>query len=136
MSALASAISLLELSVAWLLARGWSRRASAAVAGVACAIAGVPTILSFNIWSGWKPLSSVPTFANATLFDLIDFATSNVMLPVAGLALSIFVGWAVPATTLGQELGLSGLALRTLSALLRLGVPLLVAAIVLAPWVI
>ena len=135
MSALASAISLLELSVAWLSARGWSRRVSAAVAGVACAIAGVPTILSFNLWSGWKPLSPFPAFANTTFFELIDFATSNVMLPVTGFALSIFVGWAVPATTLGQELGLSGLALRILSALLRLGVPLLVAAIVLAPCV-
>lgn len=136
MSALASAISLLELSVAWLLARGWSRRASAMAAGSACALAGVPTILSFNLWSGWKPLSFIPAFAHATIFDLIDFLTSNVMLPAAGFGLSIFVGWAAPAATLGRELGLSGLALAILTALLRFGVPMMVGAVVIAPWVV
>jgi NSS family neurotransmitter:Na+ symporter len=55
-SALASAISLLELSVAWLMARGMSRPRGAALAGVACGLSGVPTVLSFNRWAEWHPL--------------------------------------------------------------------------------
>ncbi|MHB2165666.1 sodium-dependent transporter [Alsobacter sp. R-9] len=134
MSALASAVSLLELPVARLCARGWPRPAAAMAAGGAIAALAVPTILSFGPWSGWRPLAGLPGFAHASLFDLIDFATSDLMLPAAGLALAVFAGWIVPAATLGRELGLSGLPLALLAALLRLVVPGLIAALIAARW--
>src|SRR5262249_54802459 len=56
-AALASAISMLELVVALVMRRfGWQRsRAGVLVAGT-CFIAGIGTVLSFNVWAHWYPL--------------------------------------------------------------------------------
>ena len=134
-AALASAISMLELPVALLLRRrGWSRpRCSLAVAG-SCFATGLTTIFSFNLWADWHPLAALPGFAQATLFDLLDYITSNVLLPVGGFALAIFAGWVVPVRTLIAELGLSSTGGTLLSAILRYAVPLGIAGAGLAPW--
>lgn len=41
------------------------------------------------------PLSDF-TVCGMSMFDLLDYVTSNVCLPVAGLAISLYVGWIVP----------------------------------------
>ena len=59
-AALASAISMLELVVALLIRRlGMRRGAASAIAGSVCFLAGVPTVLSFNLWANWHPLESL-----------------------------------------------------------------------------
>jgi NSS family neurotransmitter:Na+ symporter len=135
-SALASAISLLELSVAWLMARGMSRPRGAALAGVACGLSGVPTVLSFNRWAEWHPLADWPGFARSTVFQLLDFATSDVLLPLGGLGIALFAGWFMPRHLIGRELGLSGAGLLTLILALRFVVPGLIVVAVLAPWIL
>jgi NSS family neurotransmitter:Na+ symporter len=133
-AALASAISMLELAVAVMIRRGgWRRgRASAAIAA-ACFVIGLATVFSFNAWAEWHPLASWPGFATATVYDLLDGLTSNIMLPLGGFALSIFAGWALPARFLGEELGMSPLGLRILRAVLRFVAPAGIAAAALAP---
>jgi neurotransmitter:Na+ symporter, NSS family len=133
-AALASAISLLELAVA-LLVRRWSwRRVTASVmVAAACFVLGLATVFSFNLWAGWFPLGGLSGFRAATVFDLLDYFTSNVMLPVCGFFLSVFVGWVLPANLLNDELKLSNLGARLLRATLRYVVPAGIAMAALGP---
>ncbi len=122
-SALASAISLLELTVAPLIARGLTRLHATALAAFVCALAGVPSVLSFNLWRG------------SGIFDGLDTLTSDVMLPLAGLGLALFAGYVLPKGLLGAELAMSGAMLGLLRLLLRAIAPALIAAAVLGAWI-
>jgi NSS family neurotransmitter:Na+ symporter len=132
-AAIASGISMLEMAVAALSRRGWSRvTASLATAG-ACWICGLATVLSFNVWSAWHPLSALPAFANATIFGLLDHLTSNIMLPIGGFALALFAGWVLPGRLLADEIGLTPGTVRLLRVLLRTIVPASIAVVALFP---
>ena len=59
-AALASAISLLELTVAMLVRRyGWSQARATLLAATLCFMAGIATVLSFNHWAAWQPLAGL-----------------------------------------------------------------------------
>jgi neurotransmitter:Na+ symporter, NSS family len=132
-AALASAISMLELVVALLAHRmAGQRRRAALIASTACFIAGIPTVLSFNLWANWYPLAGLGGFATATFFDLLDGLTSNVLLPLGGFALALFAGWAIPNRLLQEELRLGATWTRVLHGLLRYIAPLGIAAAALA----
>ena len=119
-AALASAISLLEMPVAFLRRRlAWRRPTATWVCAPACWLLGITTVLSFNMWSGWFPLAFLPGLAKATVFDILDHLTSNVLLPLGGLALAVFGGWVVPATFLADELKLGARATALLRFVLR-----------------
>lgn len=47
------------------------------------------------------------TVAGMTLFDLMDFATANIMLPLGGLMICLFAGWRMKRVALEEELSLS-----------------------------
>ena len=47
---------------------------------------GMGSIFSFNIWSDLK-------FLGLNFLELMDYLTNNIMLPVGGFFISIFVGW-------------------------------------------
>jgi len=51
------------------------------------------TVFSFNIWSDITPLYMIETFRDKTLFDLLDYLTANIMLPLGGLLIAIFSVW-------------------------------------------
>lgn len=134
LAAIASAISMLEMPVALTRhAFGWSRSVATAVCAGTCWIAGFASVLSFNVWATWFPLAAIPALAKATVFDLLDHLTSNVMLPVGGFALALFVGWALPARFLVEELRLGHGAATILRALLRYVAPAAIAMASLAP---
>ena len=90
-------------------------------------------MLSFNLWSHWHPLAALPAFARATAFDLIDFLTSNLMLPLGGLLLAVFAGWVLPVSLLAEELRLGPAWARRLRWMLRYVVPAGIAAAALGP---
>jgi NSS family neurotransmitter:Na+ symporter len=132
-AAIGSAISFLELATAPLQhALKCSRTAASIACGVACWALGIATVLSFNIWAEWFPLAAVPGFARATWFDLIDHLTSNVLLPIGGFGIAVFVGWAVPKSMVGHELGLGAPMLTALYVLLRYVVPIGIATATIA----
>lgn len=87
-AALSSSISMLEVSVAYLIdSRGWTRlRATFTMAAAAFAI-GIPCALSFNRWAGFTPLFG------KTFFDFYDTLVSSYMLPLGGLLVAIYAGW-------------------------------------------
>jgi NSS family neurotransmitter:Na+ symporter len=128
-AALASAISMLELVVAVLIRRfGLRRTVATATASTVCFVAGIATVLSFNVWKGWHPLGSVAGFESATVFDLLDYLTSNILLPISGFAIAAFAGWAVPERMLAHELGLGPRGARILRVILRFVAPAAIAA--------
>ncbi len=87
-AALSSSISLLEVCVSYVVDEyGLNRKIATWGLGFGVFLVGVPSALSFGIWSEVKILFGM------NFFDLFDFLTSNVMLPLGGLLLCIFVGW-------------------------------------------
>jgi NSS family neurotransmitter:Na+ symporter len=134
-AALASAISMLELAVS-LLTRsfGWPRPLASAAAGAACFAAGIATVLSFNAWADWHPLAVFPALAGATVFELLDLLTSNLLLPVSGFALSVLAGWVLPARLFAEELLLTPQGAVRLRWTLRYPAPAAIAIAALAPF--
>jgi neurotransmitter:Na+ symporter, NSS family len=105
LAALMPSIALLEPSVAWLIQRFRIGRIAAvcAVAGAAWVL-GIGSVLSFSAWSGWHPLGILPMFADKTFFDVSDYVTANLMLPMGAILTSILVGWRLDATFMDREL--------------------------------
>jgi NSS family neurotransmitter:Na+ symporter len=133
-AALSSAISMLEGVVALLVhRRKWSRVRAVLIAAIGCFFAGIATVLSFNHWSTWYPLARFESFATATVYDLIDYLTSNVLLPLGGLGIALFVAWAASERLLGEELGLREMGGRVLRLVLRYVVPIAILLATVAP---
>src|SRR5205085_3635326 len=79
-AAVGSAISLLQLCTAPLAnALRCSQAVASVLSGALCWAFGIITVLSFNHWADWFPLAGVSNFSNATMFDLLDHVTSNVL---------------------------------------------------------
>jgi len=102
-----SSISLIEPAVAWLVEnRGHTRVYAAVVMGIVTWSLGLLTVLSFNLWSDFKPLSGISVFENSTLFDLLDYLTANIMLPIGGLLIAIFVSRIMTSDITMRELNI------------------------------
>ena len=80
--------------------RGVSRVNASVVAGIATWLFGLLTVFSFNIWSEFKPL------AGKTLFDLLDYLTANIMLPLGGLLIALFAAWKMSRESSMDELAM------------------------------
>tara|TARA_B100001027_G_scaffold216808_1_gene194458 strand:+ start:183 stop:1520 length:1338 start_codon:yes stop_codon:yes gene_type:complete len=89
-AALSSSISLLEPFTAWMEEKFKMRRRTIVVClGFIVWLLGMGSIFSFNIWSDLK-------FLDLNFLELMDYLTNNIMLPVGGFFISIFVGWVLP----------------------------------------
>jgi NSS family neurotransmitter:Na+ symporter len=120
-AAWSSAISLIEPAVAWLVEnKGWSRIKASVVCGVATWLVGLGTVFSFNIWAE-------ATLWGKTVFDLLDYLTSNIMLPLGGLFIAVFAAWVMKSTSTADELSLGeGLAFPLWRFLVRFVTPVAV----------
>lgn len=86
-AALTSEISALEPMISYFVdERGWSRKKSAFLSVLGAFLIGIPSAFSFNVWRGI-------TFFGKTIFDLISFASVNILVPIGGLLAVILVGW-------------------------------------------
>ena len=132
-AALASAIATLELVVSLLVKRfGFRRSVATGSAAMCCFLAGVPTVLSFNLWSAWYPLGTIAGFEKFTFYDLLDYLTSNILLPIDGFLIALFAGWVLSRRFLIEELQLKPASGAALQFLLRYVVPTGIAAAALA----
>ena len=89
---------------------------------------GLATVFSFNHWSDVHPFGWMERYGEATIYDLLDDATSQLMLPAGGLAIAVFVGWVLSDRLLRGELRLHGVPLRGLRWMLRVVAPITIAA--------
>ncbi len=86
-AALTSAISLLEVVVAWLVdEKGWTRARASILMGIIIFLAGIPTSLGYNVLGGFS-------FLGMDLLDTYDWFANALFLPIGGLLTAIFVGY-------------------------------------------
>jgi NSS family neurotransmitter:Na+ symporter len=96
-----SSISLIEPAVAWLVERrGFTRVKASMLCGGITWLVGLGTVFSFNIWKTY-------TVFGKTVFDVLDFLTSNIMLPLGGLLIAVFVGWSMRESSVRDEIAMS-----------------------------
>ena len=85
-AALTSSVSLLEVCVAYFKDQlGWSRPKAAWLLGGIITALGIPSALSLG--------GHFPKIAGKDFLDVMDFASSNVLLPLGGIFIALFVGW-------------------------------------------
>jgi NSS family neurotransmitter:Na+ symporter len=86
-AALTSTISLLEVVVAYFSEElKMSRKKATVIAAGSTSVLGVLCTLSQG------PMNYLKVFKD-TLFDDLDFISANILLPLGGLMIVIFVGW-------------------------------------------
>ena len=124
-AAITSSIAIMEPAVAWgAERRGMNRRASAAIITGSIWFLGIGSVLSFNLWAEFKPI------AGKNIFDLVDYLTANLMMPIGGMLIAIFAGWFMRRSTLTDELRIgSNWPFATWRFLIRTVVPLAIAGI-------
>jgi NSS family neurotransmitter:Na+ symporter len=106
-AALTSAIGMLELMTSRAEETpGLKRWFMAPLIGVAAFCFGLLTVWSFNWLASIHPLAVIPRFANSTIFDLLDFSVSNVIMPLGGMLYALFAGWWMSSKVTRGELDL------------------------------
>lgn len=99
-----SAISLIEPAMTLMVENyRMSRSSAAAWCGLATWLIALGTIFSFNIWEDFRVF-------RLTFFDLVDFVTANLMLPLGGVCMAIFSGWLMDRRASEDELGMANSA--------------------------
>lgn len=100
-AALTSAISLIEPVAAWLVERfSLGRPRAVALVVFGCWALGLLTVFSFNVWE--KDSWSHALFGRSP-FDVLEFLT-NIMMPVGGLLIALFAGWALTREEVLREM--------------------------------
>jgi NSS family neurotransmitter:Na+ symporter len=123
-------LSLLEVPVAILSERfGLGRRRASLLTITAIALLGVPAALSSS-------LSAEVKIFGMNAFDLFDFLSSNVLLPLGGILICVFVGWVYGLPELERQLSNRGalrnrLLVKTVFLLIRFVTPVSIAAVLL-----
>ncbi len=110
-----SSISLIEPAITWAMNNfNISRMKASIVAGVLVWFTGLLTVFSFNLASDFTISSTISThygefviLKDATAFDLLDYLTANIMLPLGGLMIAIYAGWLMKQEYSRQELNIS-----------------------------
>ena len=99
-AALSSSISLLEPGVAYMSEENiLSRKGSAQIISFFVWILGIGSALSFNIWSDFSLIG------DRNFLDSMDFIANQILLPLGGMLIAIFVGWFMKKSFIEDELG-------------------------------
>ena len=92
--------------IIWLIEKyNITRIRAATIAATFAWLIGIGTIFSFNIGAEIK-------IFNMTIFELLDYLTSNILLPMGGIMITIFVGWLVAKENIDVELEIKSNILR------------------------
>jgi NSS family neurotransmitter:Na+ symporter len=98
-------LSLVEVPVAyWSEERGMSRKKAAVLNAVLIAIVGVLATLSVDKAS----LLGNVTFFGMGFFDLFDYISSNILLPLGGLFIALMMGYSIKRDEVVAELSNNG----------------------------
>ncbi len=132
-AAITSSISMLEIFVAWVEENLDVSRLTAAISGASVAwVIGLGSVFSFNIWADWHPLGFIPLLEGKNWFDMFDYISSNILLPLGGMLIAIFAGWAMSKSTVLEETGMSDtLIFKLWYFLIRFAAPVAIGAVFL-----
>jgi len=132
-AALTSVIGTLEPSIAWSQERfGLARTQAAVIVCGSVFLLGLATVFSFNHWSEWRPLSAFEHYAHFGYFEILDYLTANIMIPLCGLLIAVFVGWKIKPEAVQAELQIKNrFVFRAWFWLLRWVAPISIALILL-----
>ncbi|MDD4863820.1 MAG: sodium-dependent transporter [Alishewanella agri] len=110
-AAFTSTIALIESTVAWLVETKGLRRYQATIAtGLSLWLLGMLTVFSFA-GASWASLDwTILGKPISNFFELKDYLTSAIMLPVGGLFIAVFVGWVMTEKATREELATTPLA--------------------------
>jgi len=101
-AAITSSISLVEPAIAWLIERLKTTRAKAAlVVGGLAWLMGLGSAFSFNIWEDLHFVRGM------TFFDLMDYVSNNILLPLGGVLIALFAGWGIDQQITRDQLAVS-----------------------------
>ncbi len=101
-AAFTSTISLAEVSVAFMECRfGMSRKRAVVTVVLPLLLLSSICSLSVGPWSNF-------TICGLTIFDFLDTVATNIMLPVGGILLCIYMGWVAPRSFFRNELTNNG----------------------------
>jgi NSS family neurotransmitter:Na+ symporter len=93
-----SSIGLMEPAVAWLVESfGRSRAQAALMVGALIWAFGFGTVLSFGVLADFR-------FYKGTIFENVDHLTSNIMLPLGGVFITVFAAWVMCRNSTAEEL--------------------------------
>ena len=128
-AALTSAISILEVVVAYFIEEfNLGRKASTVLATVLISILGVICSLSMGVL---KPF----TIFGLNFFDLVDWISANLLLPIGGLFIALFIGWVFKRKRVEEEVShggkLSGAMLSIFMFLVKFIAPIAIAIVIL-----
>ncbi len=97
-AAWSSSISLVEPAVSWLVETGKATRLQSGILlGLFCWTLGLGTVFSFGAWEDIR-------FLGLNFFEFSDFLTANILLPLGGMLMAIFVGWVMNQEVVRKEL--------------------------------
>ena len=127
-AALSSAISLLEPGVAWVVESLKTKQyVAAASLGLIAWTLGILSALSFNLLSDFTPIG------DRNFFDSMDFLSNQILLPLGGIFIAIFVGWIMKRENVLEELEIKeGWVLKVWYFLLKFLSPVLVGVVFVA----
>ena len=98
LAALTSLISLHEVSTSFFQEElHLTRKTAAIIVTVSCCIMGIVCSLSLG------PTGTTLHFFEKTLFDIFDFVTGQIFLPIVGFLTCILIGWFVPHKLVHDE---------------------------------
>ncbi|NKB37036.1 MAG: sodium-dependent transporter [Gammaproteobacteria bacterium] len=104
-AALTSLIATLEPIVAWAEEnRGIKRKTTTIIIGLTAWVLGFGSVLSFNYLADFHPLGFLPLMEGKTIFDLSEYISITILLPISGLLIALFVGWNLPDAIIEKEL--------------------------------
>ncbi|WP_321376516.1 sodium-dependent transporter [uncultured Draconibacterium sp.] len=128
-AALTSSISILEVVVAYFKEEfNMGRKASTVLATILIAILGVLCSLSMGVLSPY-------TFFGLNIFDLMDWISANLFLPIGGMFIALFIGWHFGRKKVQAEVAqggtLSGAFLSIFMFLVKFIAPIAIAIVML-----
>ncbi len=113
-AAITSIIALIEPTIAFAEDRwGMKRKWGCIVFGCIAWVLGMGTVLSFNVLSGYSPFGMIAIFDGRTIYDMIDYFTANIMMPLGGILIALFVGWRMRPETIRENLAFGSPLLAT-----------------------
>lgn len=105
-AAVTSAIALLEVVASFVMEKwGISRRPAVLLVALLAFLAGIPSSLSFGVWSE-------VTLFHHTIYDWVVLAVDHILLPIGGLLLCYFIGWRWKPQFLVEEIQREGVRFR------------------------